>query len=128
MALDLCLEGAGWLLMMVDTNAPGVAGFLPRRSSPTAAVPSQVEFAPEPKTSVAAGPIDRRQQVRMAAAELPIDQARAVWLVDVCGYRYDDAAAALRVDRTDIAARVAMGRRAIMSSVGPPAAVRPRGR
>lgn len=128
MAIDLCLEGAGWLLMMVDTSAPGVAGLLPRRSVPTAAAPPNPRGATGPKTSVAAGPNDRRQQVRMAAAELPIDQARAIWLVDVCGCRYDDAAAALQIDRDDLAARIAMGRRAIVSSVGAPTAVRPPGR
>lgn len=127
MAIDLCLEGAGWLLMMVDTSAPGVAGLLPRRSAPTAVAP-QPTGTTRPKTSVAASPNDRRQQVRMAAAELPIDQARAIWLVDVCGCRYDDAAAALQIDRDDLAARVAMGRRAIVSSVGAPTAVRPPGR
>lgn len=124
MALDLCIEGAGWLLMMVDTNAPDMARFLPRRS---AATPAPIPAA-TPKTAVAASPDDRRQRVRTAAAELPLDQARAVWLVDVCGYRYAQAADALAIDSSEVAARLAAGRQTIRSSIAEPAALRPRGR
>ena len=109
MALDLCLEGAGWLVMMMDTNASDVARFFRRPApvSPTVVIPPA-----EPTAAID----ERRDRHRAAAASLPIREAQAIFLVDVCGYDYDRAAAALNTDRDDIAVRVGVGRRAIRAA------------
>lgn len=59
-------------------------------------------------------------EVRAVAAGLPIEQAGAVWLIDVCGCSYDAAAAALDVPRDELAATVSAARRAIRNGVATP--------
>lgn len=55
--------------------------------------------------------------VPAAASELPFAQAQALWLVDVCGCTYADAAAEVRTTRGDIVRRVAGGREALCRRV-----------
>ena len=57
--------------------------------------------------------------VREAADRLPIKQAEAVWLVDVCGLSYADAASAAGVSRDTLARRLHRARRFIVASAGP---------
>ncbi len=52
-------------------------------------------------------------QVRNATERLPFDQAYALWLVDVCGCTYDQAAHETNTSCMTIAAQVADGRRSV---------------
>ena len=97
--------------MMMDTNASDVARFFRRPPAVSADTRSSTPPA-EPTTASK----DRRDRNRAAAARLPIREAEAIFLVDVCGYSYDQAAAALITDRDDIALRVDVGRRAIRAA------------
>jgi DNA-directed RNA polymerase specialized sigma24 family protein len=60
---------------------------------------------------------DIAQSVRAAAGELPFPQAQALWLVDVCGCSYAEAAAEARTTREGIVRRVASGREALRRRV-----------
>lgn len=53
------------------------------------------------------------QAVRALAAELPFDQARAVWLVDSCGLSYDQTASAMATEPAEIARIIADARRRV---------------
>jgi hypothetical protein len=55
---------------------------------------------------------------REAAGELPMEQAAAVWLVDICGSSYADAAVELGCSREVIATSVAAGRVQIRQRLG----------
>lgn len=55
--------------------------------------------------------------VRAAASELPFAHAQALWLVDVCGCTYTDAAAEASTTRGSIVRRVAGGRKALRRRV-----------
>lgn len=59
------------------------------------------------------GGSDFARSVRAAAGELPFPQAQALWLVDVCGCSYAEAAAEARTTRESILCRVAGGREAL---------------
>lgn len=56
-------------------------------------------------------------QVRKATERLPFDQAYALWLVDVCGCTYDQAANETNTSRTTVAERVADGRRFVRAAL-----------
>lgn len=105
MAIELCIEGSGWMLHAIDGGA----------SNMMTALRQFLPFAP--RSTVVNAPADRAEQTRRAAAELPIDQARAIWLVDVCGYCYADAAAVIDDDLETVAALVGHGRQAIRRQV-----------
>ena len=60
-------------------------------------------------------------RVRSAVDELPIEQAQAVWLVDVCSCSYDEAAREVGISRTQLCARVAEGRRFVRYAIEPAA-------
>lgn len=53
------------------------------------------------------------ESVRVAAAALPLKQAESLWLVDVCGCDYAQAAAEAGADERTIANRVRRARQSI---------------
>ena len=48
-----------------------------------------------------------------AVLELPFEHMQAVWLVDVCGYNYDQVAAAVGARRSHVATLIREGRYAL---------------
>lgn len=56
---------------------------------------------------------DFDQVVRSLAAELPFEQARAIWLVDGCGLSYAQAASAMSTVSPEIARIVADARHVV---------------
>lgn len=58
-----------------------------------------------------------RAELRGALDRLPAEQRLAVYLVDVEGFRYADAAEALDVSPGTLASRVARGRRSLQRSL-----------
>lgn len=104
MAIDLCIEGSGWVIHAID-GASNALTVLRRFTA----------FTHRPATSVL--PCDRAEQTRRAASQLPIDQAQAIWLVDVCGYSYSAAADVIDADHETVAARVSRGRQNIRQRV-----------
>ena len=56
--------------------------------------------------------------VRAALSQLPHTQARALWLVDVCGASYAQVAAETSVDRRSVIREVRGARHAIRDHVG----------
>lgn len=56
---------------------------------------------------------DDRARVRAATASLPFEEAHAIWLVDVCGCSYADAAIQSCTDVESIRRRVDQGRRRV---------------
>lgn len=55
--------------------------------------------------------------VRRTAAELPFEESHALWLVDVCGCSYADAARQSCVDADTIRARIASGRQRLRAQL-----------
>jgi DNA-directed RNA polymerase specialized sigma24 family protein len=53
------------------------------------------------------------ERVRAAADQLPVEQAHALWLVDVCGATYAEGATEIGVTPTAFASRVHSARDAI---------------
>lgn len=113
MAIDLCIESAGWVAQFVEASV--VHPILPlRRSVSRVAQTSTVEHhEPDDRSATVA-------VIREAASDLPIDQAKALWLIDVCGCGYDEAAETLGVDRAELAGRIGDARRAIRHSITTP--------
>jgi len=58
-----------------------------------------------------------REELRAALDQLPEEQRLAVYLVDVEGVKYVDAASALEVSPGTVASRVARGRRSLQKSL-----------
>lgn len=58
-----------------------------------------------------------REELRAALDQLPEDQRMAVYLVDVEGFKYADAAEALEVSPGTVASRVARGRRSMQKTL-----------
>ncbi len=58
-----------------------------------------------------------REELRAALDQLPEEQRLAVYLVDVEGFKYADAAEALEVSPGTVASRVARGRRSLQKSL-----------
>ena len=56
-----------------------------------------------------------------AVLDLPFEHMQAVWLVDVCGYNYDQVAAARRCSRNDVATLIREGRYALRHCTPVPA-------
>lgn len=56
---------------------------------------------------------DEHWSIRTAASQLPIREAEAIWLVDVCGCSYTQAAAEARTSPQTIACLVSRARPAI---------------
>lgn len=56
---------------------------------------------------------DFAEDVRSSAAALPYEQATTLWLVDVCGCTYVEAAIEMRSSRTDVEHHVAAGRQSL---------------
>lgn len=117
MAIDLCIESAGWVAQFVEANAghsiPPLRRSLRSRSlttETTASITSPAAFDEGPSTEAL---------IRTTAAELPIDQARAIWLIDMCGCSYDEAAATMGVTRDELATEVTSARQAIRSGLAP---------
>ena len=125
MAIDLCIESAGWVAHFVEANVGH--SFLPLRhgarmrqtADETAANPP-VDIDTNTDTDTKDQPLDAAAQIRAVAADLPIEQATAVWLIDMCGYSYDVAAAALGVSRDELAAQVTEARRTIRNTLATP--------
>ncbi|NNF63098.1 MAG: sigma-70 family RNA polymerase sigma factor [Acidimicrobiia bacterium] len=57
--------------------------------------------------------LDRQWSIRTAASELPIREAEAIWLVDVCGCTYAQAAEEARTSPQTISSLVSRARPAI---------------
>ncbi len=125
MAIDLCIESAGWVAHFVEANVGH--SFLPLRhgarmrqtADETAANPP-VDIDIDTNTDTKDQPLDAAAQIRAVAADLPIEQATAVWLIDMCGCSYDVAAAALGVSRDELAAQVTEARRTIRNTLATP--------
>lgn len=102
-AIDVCIETYGLVLHTLDSGWWDSSLISlrnrSRRHIKQPNTPSEVE------------------QIRLAAASLPYEQTAALWLVDVCGYSYNEAAADMRVSVETVRDRVAMGRNAIRSEV-----------
>lgn len=113
MALDLCIETYGAMGASLDLQM--AKSLLLTSSSLRPSVrrersnPNSVGQLPHPAFVAS---------VKRAADRLPIDEAHALWLVDVCGHDYIGAAAESGVDRERFAERVATARRRIRREVG----------
>ena len=106
MPLDLCLDSYGTAVHVMDSLlASGL--YLRIRSDVDEAV--QTDDVD-----------DFDQVVRGAVAAMPFEQAQALWLVDVCGCGYDQAAQEVLTTRTVLGERVAQGRRFIRSCLEAP--------
>lgn len=57
----------------------------------------------------------QRSIIRQTAADLPLDEARALWLVDVCGLTYAHAAREATTTPGTIAMLVSSGRTRLRS-------------
>lgn len=55
--------------------------------------------------------------IKRAAANLPYDDAQALWLVDVCGHRYGTAAKEAGTSTGELADRVRSGREQIRADI-----------
>ena len=99
--VDLCLESYGAAVHVVDSLLS--SGFYLRlRNRMAEKVPGSRNF---------------EDVVRVSSGELCFEQAQALWLVDVCGCSYDEAALEARTGRQQIASRVAGGRQLIRQSL-----------
>lgn len=116
MALDLCLESAGWVAQYIEANAANPLTMLRWSSKTDGRSTETTSSSVQPGPDI--GPVDEIT-VRQAAAGLPIDQAKAVWLVDVCGYRYSEAAASVGVNRIEMAERINAARQSIRHNLEP---------
>jgi predicted DNA-binding protein (UPF0251 family) len=102
MALDICVESYGMMVHALDT------GFVSHLSN----LGFRADRRQRPQTEV-----QDPCPVKQHADELPFRQAKSLWLVDVCGCSYDQAAAEMRIDRADLAASVAAGRTSIRDGI-----------
>lgn len=107
MAIDLCIEGAGWVVYAIDGGVSDLLSTIRSfvtNSSPRDGSSSEV-------SNTATGTLST--PVHVAAAELPLEQATAIWFVDVCGYSYAEAGTAIGVSRETIEHWIREGRQSI---------------
>ena len=102
MAMDICVESYGIVVQALDTGFVSHLSNLGFRADRRQRTHLEVQD-PSP--------------VKQHADELPFRQAQSLWLVDVCGCSYDQAAAEMRIDRVDLAASVAAGRTNIRDGI-----------
>lgn len=91
MVLEMCVETYGAAVHIFDAIVG--SGILLRGNS------AEKRVSAEPGAVFA-------ETVRSATDELTFAEAQALWLVDVCAYRYDEAAGIVGVDREVFAGRV----------------------
>ena len=107
MAIDICLEayyGVGHTIDALWFGQVRHALGLGRRAN--------IEVAPS------TSPNEGSLCARSAAALLPFEQARAVWLVDVCGCDYAEASTHIGTTKDQVATYVADGRVEIRRLMG----------
>ena len=93
MTVELCHAGIFELGCLIDLSWIQTSAWL------TTAVPSR-----RPTTAITDDAFVER--VRAAADQLAVEQAHALWLVDVCGATYDEGATEIGVTPTTFASRV----------------------
>lgn len=128
MALELCIETYGSMAPFLDGQMVGALPRLRRvaesgrHSGPVSApVAAKVERdVPRPVTSVGESLARRVQNI---ADRLPFLLAQALWLVDVCGCSYREAAEELSTTPEVIGRRVAAGRAEIRAQLLQPPVV-----
>lgn len=108
MPLDICFEAAGGIVHALDAVWSD-RRFGGRRTAGSPSVGGVVRGAPIP-----ALPDDL---VRNAAAGLPIEDARSVWLVDVCGLSYGETACELGVSDGEVARSIRRARTRIRNQL-----------
>lgn len=103
MAIDVCVESYGLLAHAFEVGVLDSA--LSIRQRATHQMPARLR--------------GRRAQhhVRQAASELPIELLYVLWLVDVCGATYTQAAEEAGTTPTQVALQVAEARRRILVSL-----------
>ena len=117
MTLNLCLESYGAAVHLMDSLFG--TGVLARQHRWCGGASASSAPADLPECAELPYVDDARfgAQVSAAMRELEFEQARAIWLVDVCGCSYDQAAIESGVDRARFAATVAAARHEIRRHV-----------
>ncbi len=103
MALDICVESYGMMVQALDT------GLMNHLSTWTAR--AERRYRSEPAI------VEGLHEVKEHADGLGFAEARALWLVDVCGCNYAEAATEMRISRDELAAFVAGGRTRIRAGL-----------
>lgn len=103
MALDICVESYGMVVHALDT---GVMTHLSSWVSRAERLYRSGSNAPGAVCTV-----------KLQAEELAFSEAKALWLVDVCGSSYAEAATEMRVSRDELAAFVSGGRTQIRAGL-----------
>lgn len=98
--IEICIDSYGFLVQAFE-----ISRFRPHRtsSSSSTTLPRLIDAEPD--------------HIRRVAAELPFEESHALWLVDVCGSNYTDAARQCCVDADIIRARVANGRQRLRAQL-----------
>lgn len=109
MSAELCHLGLIEIGCLLD------ASWLQTSAWATTAIPRRRRTAPPTPTPVGHETFDAA--VRHATDRLPLDQAHALWLVDVCGLTYAEAAAETGITPKRFAKRLHTARTTIRKAV-----------